>query len=81
MFTRSHFSLKLPTYVETILTKQLHDLIVTKLCQTPGDRLYVLKKTRTKKGKQAFQNTGVKVWNELPDHIKRAPSIEVFKGK
>ena len=41
MFTRSHFSLKLPTYVETILTKQLHDLIVTKLCQTPGDRLYL----------------------------------------
>ena len=42
MFTRSHFSLKLPTYVETILTKQLHDLIMTKLCQTPGDRLYFL---------------------------------------
>ena len=33
MFTTSHFSLKLPTYVETILTRQLHDLIVTKLCQ------------------------------------------------
>ena len=42
MFTRSHFSLKLPTYVERILTKQLHDLIVTKLCQTPRDRLYIV---------------------------------------
>ena len=40
MFTRSHFSLKLSTYVETIFTRQLHDLIVTKLCQNPGDRLY-----------------------------------------
>ena len=40
MFTRSHFSLKLPTYVETIFTRQLHDLIVTKLCQNPGDRLW-----------------------------------------
>ena len=42
MFTRSHFSLKLPTYVETILTRQLHDLIVMKLRQTPGDRLYIM---------------------------------------
>ena len=41
MFTRSHFSLKLPTYVETIFTRQLHDLIVTKLCQNPGDGLYM----------------------------------------
>ena len=36
---------------------------------------------RTEKGKQAFQNTGAKVWNELPDHIRRAPSIEIFKEK
>ena len=31
----------LSTYVEIILMRWLHDLIVTKLCQTPGDRLYV----------------------------------------
>ena len=31
----------LSTYVETILMRWLHDLIVTKLCQTPGDRLWL----------------------------------------
>ena len=31
----------LSTYVEIILMRWLHDLIVTKLCQTPGDRLYM----------------------------------------
>ena len=42
---------------------------------------YVIAKMRTEKRKQAFQNTGAKVWNELPDHIRRAPSIEIFKEK
>ena len=42
---------------------------------------YVIAKMRTGKGKQAFQNTGEKVWNELPDHIRRALSIEIFKEK
>ena len=42
---------------------------------------YVIAKMRTEKGKQAFQNTGAKVWNELPDHIRRAPSIETFEEK
>ena len=36
---------------------------------------------RTEKEKQAFQNTGAKVWNELTDHIRRAPSIEIFEEK
>ena len=42
---------------------------------------YVIAKMRTEKGKQAFQKTGAKVWNEPPDHIRRAPSIEIFKEK
>ena len=30
---------------------------------------------------QAFLNTGAKVWNELPDHIRRTLTIEIFKEK
>ena len=30
----------LPTYVEIILMRSLHDPIVTKLCQSPWNRLY-----------------------------------------
>ena len=36
---------------------------------------------KTEKENQAFRNTGAKVWNELLDHIKTAPSNEVFKEK
>ena len=32
----------LPTYVEIILSRWLHDPIVTKLCQNPWNRLYTL---------------------------------------
>ena len=44
-------------------------------------QICVIAKMRTEKGKQAFQNTGAKVWNELPDHVRRAPLIEFFKEK
>ena len=46
-----------------------------------SSRNYVIPKMRTEKGKQAFQNTGAKVWNELPDHIRRAPSFKIFQEK
>ena len=36
---------------------------------------------RTEKGKQAFQSTDMKVWNELPDHIKTAPSTDFLRKK
>ena len=67
--------------------KQLSDLF-TKYSDTHAYNIraassgnYVIEKMRTEKGKQAFQNTGAKVWNELSDHIRRAPSIEIFKEK
>ena len=42
---------------------------------------YVIAKMRTRKGKQAFQNTGAKVWNKLLDHIKGGLSVDIFKEK
>ena len=36
-------------------------------------------KIRTGKGKQAFQQTSPKVWNELPDFIRRSQSIKSFQ--
>ena len=69
MFTRSHFSLKLPTYVETILTKQLHDLIVTKLCQTPGDRLYM--ETRLKQTDAAERRRSTIQKDSKPSEFSR----------
>ena len=36
---------------------------------------YVTTKIRTEKGKQAFQQTGSKVWNKLLDFIRRSQSI------
>ena len=74
--------------VENNLTpEQLSDLF-TKYSDThayntraASSRNYVIAKMRTEKGKQAFQNTAAKLWIELPDHIRRAPSIEIFKGK
>ena len=46
-----------------------------------SSRNYAIMKMKTEKENQAFRNTGAKVWNELLDHIKTAPSNEVFKEK
>ena len=35
---------------------------------------FVKTKMRIEKGKQTFQQTGPKVWNELPDFIRRSQS-------
>ena len=37
---------------------------------------YVATKIRIEEGKQTFQHIGSKVWNELPDFIRRSQSIE-----
>ena len=42
---------------------------------------YVTAKIRTGKGKQAFQQTSPKVWNELPDFIRRSQSTKSFQVK
>ena len=34
---------------------------------------------RTEKGKQAFIVSGAKLWNEIPDSVKRSQSIESFQ--
>ena len=39
---------------------------------------YATTKMRTEKRKQAFQQTGPKVWNKLPDFVRRSQSIESF---
>ena len=41
----------------------------------------VTTKMRTEKGKQAFQQTGPKIWNEFPDFVRRLQSIESFQEK
>ena len=33
---------------------------------------------RTEKGKQAFIVSGTKLWNEIPDSVKRSQTIESF---
>ena len=35
----------------------------------------VLPRMRTEKGKQAFIESGAKLWNEIPDSVKRSQSI------
>ena len=40
---------------------------------------YATTKIRTEKVKQAFQQTGPKVWNKLPDFIRRSQSVESFQ--
>ena len=42
---------------------------------------YAATKIRTKKEKQAFQHTGPKVWNKVPDFVRRSQSIESFQEK
>ena len=42
---------------------------------------YATTKIRTEKGKQAFQQTGPKVWNKLSDFVRRSQSIESFQKK
>ena len=37
-------------------------------------------KIKTEKAKQSFLHSGAKIWNELPDHIKRSQSIESFQN-
>ena len=38
-------------------------------------------KVKTEKAKQSFPHSGAKIWNELPDHVKRSQSIESFQNK
>ena len=40
---------------------------------------FVIPKMRTEKGKQAFIVSGAKLWNEIPDSVKRSQSIESFQ--
>ena len=37
-------------------------------------------KVKTEKAKQSFVHSGAKMWNELPDHVKRSLSIESFQN-
>ena len=51
---------------------------------TLGRRMSVITlqlKIRTEKGKQAFQQTGPKAWNELPDLNRSSQSTESFQEK
>jgi len=36
---------------------------------------------RTKQGEAAFKYFGVHLWNQLPDNIKNAPTITIFKNR
>ena len=40
---------------------------------------FVITKMRTEKGRQAFIVSGAKLWNEIPDSVKRSQSIESFQ--
>ena len=42
---------------------------------------FVIPKIRKEKGKQAFIVSGAKLWNEVPDLVKRSQSIESFQEK
>ena len=42
---------------------------------------FVIPKMRTEKSKQAFIVSGAKLWNEIPDSVKRSQSIESFQEK
>ena len=37
-------------------------------------------KVKTEKEKQSFLHSGAKIWNELPDHVRRSQSIEIFQN-
>lgn len=44
--------------------------------------LFVVPKMRLKtRGDRAFSMLAPKLWNELPTHVKMAPSLETFKSR
>ena len=68
-----------PVHVKNMLTKCSEIHAYNTRAADAGN--YVTTKIRTEKGKQAFQQTGPKVWNKLPDFIRRSQSIKSFQEK
>ena len=68
-----------PAHVKNMLTKCSEIHAYNTRAADAGN--YVTTKIRTEKGKQAFQQTGPKVWNKLPDFIRRSQSIKSFQEK
>ena len=46
--------------------------------KTKSKSKYALPQPRTELGKQSVKFKGIKVWSEIPDHIKNASSLDSF---
>ena len=67
-----------PTYLSTLFTRNTTREIVS-LRNSETDLL--LPRMKTSNGQKAFSSRGAKVWNELEQGIKLAPSLSTFKPR
>ena len=67
-----------PTYLSTLFTRNTTREIVS-LRNSEADLL--LPRMKTSNGQKAFSFRGAKVWNELEQGIKLAPSLSTFKHR
>jgi len=66
-----------PAYLTDKL--DLHSEINIRASRHTDEATYNIPRTRTEKAKSTFAVQGPKVWNNIPLHIRNAPSVETFK--
>lgn len=85
---RIHFKILLFAYkalnglAPSYLSDLLHPYAPLKSLRSADQSLLVIPKSRLKqRGDRAFAVVAPKLWNELPPHVRLAPTLPVFKSR
>uniref|UniRef100_A0A3P9MAR3 Reverse transcriptase domain-containing protein n=1 Tax=Oryzias latipes TaxID=8090 RepID=A0A3P9MAR3_ORYLA len=65
--------------------KYISDMLVpyepSRTLRTSGAGLLLIPRVRTKQGESAFQYSAAKIWNSLPEGVRQASSVSMFKSR
>ena len=82
---RPQFKVLLLTYkaLHALAPAYLSDMIKeyrpTRSLRSANKRLLVVPRTKTQYGKRSFRHASAVLWNELPEHVKDAQTVQTFK--